>query len=631
MVALAHIQTGPRQSPVPDFGYLFTANSVFVMMACLVLVWLSWLCWRQHRQPFLVLWMAGWLCYLAARALTMVQLDHGSAMSSPWAPIALSGASQSLYYAHVLLTMTGVWCVASSRGRRVPVKGLIAGLAAVVAITFVIAAQTQAGSMAVRMWLRVGVRCIATAVVFGASAWGLFWHGQRTRQQGPKLLALGFFGGALMFGQLAYAFTVGRYTEVAYLGAFEVLVVCAIGLGLVIWWNEGLYANAERTSQEIADRTRTMLQAQRMESVGKLASGVAHDFNNVLTVVLGNMESLLRTKDLPDAMRSSLEETRIAAVHATRITSRLLTLAKSPGGQPRVFDLNHEVRQLQPLLRNLVGLRVVLDLDLGDRELPVLLMPGQLEQILLNLVVNARDAIEGDGRITIVAHESQGDRGSEVCLVAVDSGVGMTAEVRERCGEMFFSTKGDRGTGMGLASVRSILADTRGTMHIESAPGAGTKIRITWPKAEAAGRPEEERPVVIPARPVPANVLLVEDESAVRGVTVRALEAAGYRVVAPSDPRDAAALLADASQEFDLLLTDVAMPHLTGPELARLARRVRPRLPIRFLSGFVDPEQHPDLLQHGPILAKPFSRQELLAFVSAALAGKEVAPSGASR
>jgi signal transduction histidine kinase/CheY-like chemotaxis protein len=613
------LQQSPGATTTDYISDLFLTNSVFVIAACLALVWLSWQCWRQHREPFLVLWMLSWTSYLVARAVTMVQIGNGHPETSHLTAIALSTCSQTLYYLHVVLTMAGAWCAAKGPGNRPPRRAIAWSIVGILLVTLLIAVLTQPAATGVRMFLRVGLRCLVTSVVCAISAGALLLHGRRIGRLGPKLCALGLTGGAILFGLHAYAFSVGRYTEVAYLGGFEVLVICMIGLGLVLWWKEGLLVDAERTSQELVDRTRALLQAQRMESIGKLASSVAHDFNNVLTVVLGNMDSLLRRPDLTDTARAGLDETRNAAIHAARVTSQLLTLARRPSSSPRVFDLNHEVNQLLPLLRRLAGDRVELRTELAPDALPVRVACGQVEQILLNLVVNSRDAIEGHGVVTIETERIRRASGSEVRLLAKDTGVGMTAAVRDRCGEIFFTTKGDRGTGLGLASIHSILKDTGGTMAIDSAPGQGTTVCLTWPEAETCAERERDLPVVVLPRPTAATILLVEDEVMVRNVTRRALEGSGYHVLAPESSMAAAALLRDEWATFELLLTDVAMPGLSGPELARLARELRPGLCIRFMSGFIDEERQAQLPEDCALLAKPFTRHELLAFVAQAL------------
>lgn len=623
VASMRNATTAPQQTVEEVWNGFFLANSAFVSLACLLLVWISWRSHRRHRSALLPLWIGSWSCYLVARVVTVLQIGHpggvGPFAGSPVASMAASALSQCLYYLHVVLMVVGVLCVVDGERWRPRLRTLVWTVCGLVVMTGLLVYATREASLGARMFWRVGLRCTITAVVCTFAGWRLFGYGRRTHRLGAQLVAVALLTGGALFGMHAYAFTIGRYTEVAYLGGLEVLVVCAIGLGLVLWLEEGLHAEAKHASHEIVSRAQAMLQAQRMESVGQLAGGVAHDFNNVLTVVLGNSEELLRRPDLPPAIRQGLEESRHAALHAARLTSQLLTMARHPGTNLRCFELNREVTTLLPLLRNLVGVGNELRVDLCAGPVHVTLMRGHLEQILTNLVVNARDAIQGTGHVTLVTRLEQVDGRSDAVLQVRDSGAGMPESVRARVGELFFTTKGTHGTGLGMATVRSILVDTSGTLSIESAPGAGTTIRIAWPATSPSKAAPTTPPDFLLARPVAATILLVEDEPMVRTVTTRVLEAAGHRVLAPATSVDAAAMLREPATAIDLMVTDIVMPEWTGPQLAELARAVRPRLPIRFVSGFVDADLQQKLPPDIPVLLKPFTRQELLGYVAAAL------------
>jgi PAS domain S-box-containing protein len=368
-------------------------------------------------------------------------------------------------------------------------------------------------------------------------------------------------------------------------------------------------------------------QAQKLEAVGRLAGGIAHDFNNILTAILGTTDLMLG--DLPEdhPTRPDALEVRKAAMRAAELTRQLLAYSRRQVLLPRRVDVSAVVGALDPMLRRLIGEDIELVTALGVGLPPVTADPSQLEQVVLNLAVNARDAMPRGGRLRIetaavtIAAEAEAPvpPGGYVLLAVSDTGVGMTPEVRAHLFEPFFTTKETgKGTGLGLATVYGIVRQSNAHIVVETAPGQGTVMRVYFPAAEAAAPPAPA-----PAEPATApaaghTVLLVEDEDAVRGFARRALEGAGYRVLAARDGATALAAAADHPGTIDLLLTDVVMPGMSGRALAgRFAERW-PDVPVIYMSGYAE-DSVLDGTDGAPLLPKPFDSDTLLRHIRRSL------------
>jgi PAS domain S-box-containing protein len=379
-----------------------------------------------------------------------------------------------------------------------------------------------------------------------------------------------------------------------------------------------------------AERDRLQLevqQAQRLEGIGRLAGGVAHDFNNLLTVILSCVEMLRDAlADQTPEVREDVEQISAAAVRARDLTRQLLAFARKQVIAPVSLDLGAVVRDGERLLRRILGEDVVLTVETEDGLWPVLCDPGQLEQLILNLAVNARDAMPSGGTLSITARNAAvellvdretGQRrlGPWVRLSVRDSGTGMTPEVQAHLFEPFFTTKpSGEGTGLGLAMVHGIVAQNGGHIEVESAPGQGTTFDVFLPRAAAAAAVPAPAPT--PAAPAPAGettILVVEDDPLVRSVSVRALRGAGYQVLVAASGAEATALAAHAGR-IDLVLSDVVMPGMSGPEVVSELRRTRPGLRALFVSGYPqDAVAQRGVLEVGTeLLAKPFTSAALL-------------------
>jgi CheY-like chemotaxis protein len=359
--------------------------------------------------------------------------------------------------------------------------------------------------------------------------------------------------------------------------------------------------------------------------VGRLAGGVAHDFNNLLTVIGGNAQLVLAAESLPAVIRGEVDEIAQAADRAATLTRQLLAFSRQQVLQPRVLDLNETVRGIGPLLDRLLGEAVTLELRTDEALGAVTADPAQVEQVLLNLVVNARDAMPNGGRLQIETGNVVADAdfarlhhpmppGSYVRLVVRDTGIGMDETTMARAFDPFFTTKAlGHGTGMGLSTVYGIVKQSGGFIWMESELGRGTTFTIHLPRTPDAVRPAPPRRAAATARRGSETILVAEDEYLVRAMTRRTLERAGYRVFEAVNGVEALAIARELGDELDLLLTDIVMPEMGGRELAAALRLERPSLSILFMSGYTH-ERDAHLSAGGAVsnfLHKPFTLDDL--------------------
>jgi signal transduction histidine kinase/CheY-like chemotaxis protein len=381
-------------------------------------------------------------------------------------------------------------------------------------------------------------------------------------------------------------------------------------------------------------RDRIVVQRERLEALGRLSGGVAHDFNNLLTAILGNVDQILplvRYEDL-DVHRSflleSLSEILSAAERASSLTRQLLVFSRGERTEPRVIDLNDAVARLERMLRRLIPEHIDLRFSLEAAPSWVCLDPAQLEQVVMNLVLNARDATSLGGRVEVrtgnrVLSWDQAEQldgisaGVFVTIEVRDTGHGMSAEVQTQAFEPFFTTKGaEAGTGLGLATVSGIVGEAGGTIMLESAPERGTSVKVLLPAEARPSRMRAARntPVKAAGRGQRETVLVCEDEEIVRKIICRTIAAQGYEVLEASCASEALALFHAHQPSVSLLLTDVIMPGMNGKELADKVREQAPSLPVLFASGYTADVLD---LQAGDIaaedlLTKPFTPRDLL-------------------
>jgi signal transduction histidine kinase/CheY-like chemotaxis protein len=399
-----------------------------------------------------------------------------------------------------------------------------------------------------------------------------------------------------------------------------------------------------RESQERTDRQQAQLQqAQRLESLGQLAGGVAHDFNNLLAVILSYASFVSEELAVPSgpdwperlkSARSDLGHITLAAERAASLTRQLLAFARREVIRPQVLDLDHVIAAVQELLHRTLGEHIELVTTLAGNLWPVLADPGQLEQVLVNLAVNARDAMPGGGTLTIdtgnitvdadtVAGGSKARQGKNVRLRVSDTGTGITADLIEHVFEPFFTTKkAGAGTGLGLATVYGILVQAEGQIQIYSEPGTGTTFTITLPVTTEASALMAE-PVPYQRSPKGETVLVVEDEAALREVTRRILTRSGYHVITAASGPEALDIARAYAGEIHLLVTDVVMPQMLGREVAEKMRTVKPGIEVLFMSGYARPvlASQGRLDPNVALIEKPFSGAELLAQAGQVLNG----------
>jgi PAS domain S-box-containing protein len=392
---------------------------------------------------------------------------------------------------------------------------------------------------------------------------------------------------------------------------------------------------SDRTRVRVAlhERDEQLRRAQRLDAAARLASGVAHDFNNVLTAIHGYSDLLLREFDDGDPRASDVQEIRRAADRGALLTRQLLAFGHRPSSRPESLDLNGVVRGLESLLQRLVGADVQLETVLAPDIGRIRADPGHIEQVVINLVLNARDALGAGGTLTIETSErhmapssrAPGSRaGLFVVLAVTDSGSGMDEETKARLFEPFFTTKEPaHGTGLGLAIVHGIVKSSGGTIRVSSEPGAGTSVRLFFPRVEEA---ETALPPEEPGGGA-ETILLVEDEEPVRAVIRKMLTANGYAVLEARHGRDALLVAERHRGPIQLLVTDVVMPEMGGRELAERLRARHPGLRVLYISGYTSDEVVRKGVDGSAFVAKPFTSDVLLRSVRATLA--EPAPSPA--
>jgi nitrogen-specific signal transduction histidine kinase/ActR/RegA family two-component response regulator len=370
-----------------------------------------------------------------------------------------------------------------------------------------------------------------------------------------------------------------------------------------------------RAEHALSEAEEKLLQAQRMESIGQLAGGVAHDFNNLLTAITGHSELLL--VDLPEdsPLREDAVEIRSAADRAASLTKQLLAFSRKQVMRPEVVDVNERIGLIEKMLRRLIGEHIELRTRLGTAD-HVETDPAKFEQAIMNLAVNARDAMPNGGLLTIatetVVVDDRGDLapGRYVRLVVSDTGTGMDAETVDRIFEPFFTTKDvGKGTGLGLSTVYGIVKQSGGSVTCYSEVDVGTTFKIYLPSADKqktvqAGEVSKRR-IAGGAE----TILLTEDQDNVRRLAATVLSRLGYTVLAAAGPEEALGIAERYDDPIDLLLTDVVMPGMNGPEVAERIRALRPETTVMFMSGYTDDalERHGVTVTDRNDLEKPFT------------------------
>ena len=377
------------------------------------------------------------------------------------------------------------------------------------------------------------------------------------------------------------------------------------------------------TTQDMSERRELEQQlrhAQKMEALGRVAGGVAHDFNNLLAGIACNADLLLDGESLSSEQLEEATEIRRAAERAALLTRQLLAFSRKGGYRPETLDLNIVVRELERMLRRLLNARVELTCVLDPRPCCIEADRGQLEQALVNLVVNARDAMPKGGTVAIETRLSE----QGIALIVRDDGEGMDAATHDRLFEPFFTTKSPgHGTGLGLALVYGIVQQAAGTIQVESAPGQGAEFRIMLPRSyrsPAALQPREARKPSATART--GTVLLIEDEAVVLDSVRRTLQRRGYRVIEARNACEALRTFELHAPEIDIVLSDAIMPGMDGPELLERLHAVSPGMPLVLMSGYTKDTMDAERLRAIGcwFIEKPFTQDRLLGVLADAMA-----------
>jgi signal transduction histidine kinase len=401
----------------------------------------------------------------------------------------------------------------------------------------------------------------------------------------------------------------------------------------------------ERNNSEKQHLEEQLRQSQKMEALGRLAGGVAHDFNNLLTIIKGHSDLLLDWLAASETPYKSCEQIHKAADRATALTRQLLVFSRRQVLEPKVLDLNHLITEMDKLLERLIREDVEYVFLPATALGSVKADPGQIEQVLLNLTVNACDAMPHGGKLTIETRNVTVDaeyaetriglaHGPFVLLAATDTGSGMDAETQARMFEPFFTTKDvGKGTGLGLATVHGIVKQSGGFIHVQSTPGQGSRFEVYLPMVSERSNSTTTEKSAISMASEPATVLVVEDDPAIRELAGRFLNAAGYQVLAAKDGVEALQIVRERGASVGVVVTDVVMPKMRGTELAARLAEVLPEAKVIFMSGYLEHNDGSrELFEDGLFLQKPFTREGLLNKVADAFRieslVKELLPSG---
>jgi two-component system cell cycle sensor histidine kinase/response regulator CckA len=377
-------------------------------------------------------------------------------------------------------------------------------------------------------------------------------------------------------------------------------------------------------NRDITERKRLeaeLRQSQKMEAVGRLAGGIAHDFNNLLMAISGYADLLRQSLSDNEELHGDAEEIIEACERAARLTEELLTFSRGRTPKTEVVDVGGVVERMTEMLSHLLGEDIRIELDICNECTCIRIDPTQLEQVILNLTLNARDAMPSGGRLRVEVRRE----GTSVHLSVSDSGYGFTPEIKEHLFEPYFTTKQrEQGTGLGLATVYAIVQQVGGTIEVEGAPGQGACFHLCLPHADGdcarrTTEAESSRPNVVSRARASNTILVVEDEAAVRTLIGRFLRDAGYSVLTASSAEEALALARDAT--FELLLSDVVMPGMSGVRLAEQLKQTHPEITVLLISGYSEEhlDSHGAGVYHWPVIQKPFRLPALLELVRAQL------------
>ncbi len=580
--------------------------------------------YRNYGRRYLLYWAMSWTALSVRHAVGMFS-NWGATHLPPTDPIRIAASAISLTAAllQVLWLLEGAYelQVAESLSTRTR-KILLLTALFIGPMLMAISTPMATGP---RIIFRMGLHSLILGIAFVGAAAAIAMHGGWRKEVGRRIISVAFllYGiqrlmGFILTLSMVYPTlrAVGGFlaTRLLFLELLDFFLHTMMGLGMVIWFLE-----AER--KKLLEAEEKMRQSQKLEAVGRLAGGVAHDFNNILTVILGYSELL--SMQLSDGDRSKdAREIHRAAERASSLTNQLLAFSRKQVFQPRVLNLNEVVTGMDGLLRKLIPESIELSINLGQDIHNVKADPSQMSQVLMNLVLNARDAMPDGGHLTVGTTNafrphgvpfdsvSHGAGGSVVLSVA-DTGVGMDEETKSKIFDPFFTTKKlGEGTGLGLSTVYGIVKQNGGHIEIQGEPGKGSCFEVLLPAVDLPADESETKPSTDVRGG--ETVLLVEDDRGVREYLHGALESMGYVVLEASNADEAMRLSREHQGALDLLVTDVVMPKLNGKQLAEKLRDSRMDLRIIFVSGHTERKELGVILNsNDSFLQKPFTGEDL--------------------
>ncbi len=622
-------------SSVTDTQIIVLGNYATQAVGALLIALTLLALWRSYRRAHLLHLAVSFVClvvYLCGAAFAMLASSHYAAGH----PVRLVTSSISL----VAGLAQPAWMIlgAAELGWRVGVsrRALVWGNALVALVAMAAVVLTVESTPDARLFVRVGLRALIAGVGFAVAAVVILRARASASRFGRSMTgwSLALYAGAQFLTFVVKLSIVGggpSFEWSLYSGFFDVSVQIAIGIGLITWHFEEERAASLRASADLRASEERLEQSRRLEVVGRLAGGVAHDFNNVLTAVMGYSDLLRQQLAQHASAHALLDRLDESIGRAGNLTAQLLTFGRKHASQPRELDLVEVIERQEPVLRGMLAPRIRFELAGESGRCTVRADPTEIDQVLLNLVFNARDAMADGGVLKVAcvpitldaasAAERDLALGDYVRWSVTDTGHGMDAETRAHAFEPFFTTKSaGRGTGLGLASVYGIVRQAGGAIEVDSAVGRGTCFTIFLPRIKA---PTPSLPAPRPARPTNRRVtiLLVDDGSEVRDTLSQALDREGFSVLEARNADTALERLQRADEHIDLLLTDFVLPGMRGDELLAAARARRPGLKAIVMSGHAERASAPEQLDV-VWLRKPLAPNELVRAVHETLAAQ---------
>jgi signal transduction histidine kinase len=604
--------------------------------------------YRAYGHTYLREWSWSWLalCVYVGGGLVALLWTRDF---HPQHPLRLSVTMATLIagYAQIVFLLFGTYAVARGQAVAERSRNFILMLCAVIGICLALPFTGEAALFDARFFTRIGVRSAAASIAYLVAGTWLARHSGWRQGAGRGIVTCSFllYGAeqANYFGFNVMEILGWRQVSegLAWLGYVDLLLQFGMGMGMVMWLLEDERNELSRTAEALRRSEERLRRSQRLEQVGQLAGGVAHDFNNLLTVITGRGQRLLERLERGSDEWREVRQIDQAAARGASLVRQLLAFSRKQVLAPQHVQANETVGHVRGMLQRLIGEEIGFRCELAPDLGWTMVDPVQLEQVLVNLVLNARDAMPEGGTLVVstnnhsVAVEESDSLvglmpGEHIEITVRDTGVGMDDETRRHVFEPFYTTKGfGKGSGLGMATVYGVVRQSGGSVVIDSSPGEGTAVHVYLPRVPPPeGRPPVDGDIHGNAAPaaradVPrATVLVVEDDERIRGLLTAVLQDNGYETLIAEDGAAALGIAEGNGHQIDLLLTDIVMPNIGGPELAERLQEKNPGLSVVFMSGYSEEIVSSRLApSERTLLEKPFSLSELLDCVSSSLEG----------